>query len=310
MRAALLAPLALALLLAPLAARGEEAGAAGLTDPGAVMDAIPADHQGPVVKDAVVQDAQAILETPAAKADYKEEIEKESRGELPGEGILETPKLPAEPGTALRLAVTNSVPSTNVVKVARTSVPLEMAMWKRLLLDLPTQTVWQAECESFVPGLADAVQAGVTVTFGTGDFLRLDYAGDNTYRVTCSNGLVRVSFPGSEVSDLRPLREGEWPWDDLLGIPLQGSLSNYYTRAYQEGALWRYDFFMEPEAQQRLRPRSRELPFVAIRRHVWVDKSKMRVVKTYRRTVGGEEYTFVFAGSDFTGPAESREEKE
>ncbi|MBO7542869.1 hypothetical protein J6T93_03035 [bacterium] len=183
-------------------------------------------------------------------------------------------------------------PATNLPE--RVSVARDVAIWQKVYLEMETQCVWKAECESIVPGLLTPVLTPVNVTFGPKDFLRLDHEGECAYRVTHSNNVLSVVFPGSEIGDKRILRPFEYAWDDLLGIPIQGSLTNYYTGAFKDGELWRYDFIMLPEAQLRFRQKAATFPYVTIRRHVWFDKVKQRIVKTYRRALNGSETTIIF----------------
>ena len=67
-----------------------------------------------------------------------------------------------------------------------------------------------------------------------------------------------------------------------------------FTGVFQDGELFRYDFVLLPEAQLRFRKRYNDYSHVAIRRHVWFDKTKQRIVKTYRRALNGSETTFIF----------------
>ena len=174
------------------------------------------------------------------------------------------------------------------------NVAMDVAVWQKVYLESETQCVWKAESDSIVPGLLSSVQANVTVTFGPKDYLCLDYEGENAFRATSSNSLLCVFFPGSEISDKRIAGPYEYAWDDLLGIPIQGSLTNYYTGVFQDGELFRYDFVLLPEAQLKFRKRYNDYSHVAIRRHVWFDKTRQRIVKTYRRTLNGSETTFIF----------------
>lgn len=186
------------------------------------------------------------------------------------------------------------LPQLNTNKPERVNVALDVAVWQKVYLETETQSVWRAESESITEGLIAPVQAPLAVSFGPKDFLRLEYEGESAFRATYSNSLLTVSFPGSEVSDKRFLRPFEYAWDDLLGIPIQGSLTNFYTGAFRDGELWRYDFVMLPEAQLKFRQKAATFPYVTIRRHVWFDKVKQRIVKTYRRTLDGSETTLIF----------------
>ena len=216
------------------------------------------------------------------------------------------PQVALESGTNAVAKTEELVPPKAAAAVAKETVgeqteqassvnaAMDIAVWQKTYLESETQCVWKAESDTIVPGLLSSVQANVTVTFGPKDYLCLDYEGENAFRATCSNSLVSVFFPGSEISDKRIAGPFEYAWDDFLGIPIQGSLTNYYTGVFQDGELFRYDFVLLPEAQLKFRKRYNDYSHVAIRRHVWFDKTKQRIVKTYRRTLNGSETTFIF----------------
>ena len=240
--------------------------------------------------------ASKVVLDPSVQEDAKAIVDK-ARTAAPPQGVLESgtnvvkkteelvpPKAAAATGKIEELAE----------QASSVNVAMDVAVWQKVYLESETQCVWKAESDSIVPGLLSSVQANVTVTFGPKDYLCLDYEGENAFRATSSNSLLCVFFPGSEISDKRIAGPYEYAWDDLLGIPIQGSLTNYYTGVFQDGELFRYDFVLLPEAQLKFRKRYNDYSHVAIRRHVWFDKTRQRIVKTYRRTLNGSETTFIF----------------
>lgn len=231
------------------------------------------------------EDAKAIVDSARTAAAPKAALESGTNAVAKTEELV--PPKAAAP-VAKEIAAEQTEPAGSV------NVPMDIAVWQKTYLESETQCVWKAESDSIVPGLLSSVQANVTVTFGPKDYLCLDYEGENAFRATCSNSVMCVFFPGSEISDKRIAGPYEYAWDDLLGIPIQGSLTNYYTGVFQDGELFRYDFVLLPEAQLRFRKRYNDYSHVAIRRHVWFDKTKQRIVKTYRRALNGSETTFIF----------------
>ena len=238
-----------------------------------------------VLDPASSEDAKAIVDSARSAAAPKAALESGTNVVAKAEELL--PPKAAAP-VAKEIAAEQTEPARSV------NVPMDIAVWQKIYLESETQCVWKAESDAIVPGLLSSVQANVTVTFGPKDYVCLDYEGENAFRSTCSNSVMCVFFPGSEISDKRITRPYEYAWDDLLGIPIQGSLTNYYTGVFQDGELFRYDFVLLPESQLWFRKRYNDYSHVAIRRHVWFDKTKQRIVKTYRRAMDGSETTFIF----------------
>ena len=240
--------------------------------------------------------ASKVVLDPSVQEDAKEIVDK-ARTAAPPQGVLESGtnvvKKTEELVPPKAAAATEKIEEL-AEQASSVNVAMDVAVWQKVYLESETQCVWKAESDSIVPGLLSSVQANVTVTFGPKDYLCLDYEGENAFRATSSNSLLCVFFPGSEISDKRIAGPYEYAWDDLLGIPIQGSLTNYYTGVFQDGELFRYDFVLLPEAQLKFRKRYNDYSHVAIRRHVWFDKTRQRIVKTYRRTLNGSETTFIF----------------
>ena len=240
--------------------------------------------------------ASKVVLDPSVQEDAKAIVDK-ARTAAPPQGVLESGtnvvKKTEELVPPKAAAATEKIEEL-AEQASSVNVAMDVAVWQKVYLESETQCVWKAESDSIVPGLLSSVQANVTVTFGPKDYLCLDYEGENAFRATSSNSLLCVFFPGSEISDKRIAGPYEYAWDDLLGIPIQGSLTNYYTGVFQDGELFRYDFVLLPEAQLKFRKRYNDYSHVAIRRHVWFDKTRQRIVKTYRRTLNGSETTFIF----------------
>lgn len=240
--------------------------------------------------------ATKVVLDPSVQEDAKAIVDK-ARTAAPPQGVLESGtnvvKKTEELVPPKAAAATEKIEEL-AEQASSVNVAMDVAVWQKVYLESETQCVWKAESDSIVPGLLSSVQANVTVTFGPKDYLCLDYEGENAFRATSSNSLLCVFFPGSEISDKRIAGPYEYAWDDLLGIPIQGSLTNYYTGVFQDGELFRYDFVLLPEAQLKFRKRYNDYSHVAIRRHVWFDKTRQRIVKTYRRTLNGSETTFIF----------------
>ena len=240
--------------------------------------------------------ASKVVLDPSVQEDAKAIVDK-ARTAAPPQGVLESGtnvvKKTEELVPPKAAAATEKIEEL-AEQASSVNVAMDVAVWQKVYLESETQCVWKAESDSIVPGLLSSVQANVTVTFGPKDYLCLDYEGENAFRATSSNSLLCVFFPGSEISDKRIAGPYEYAWDDLLGIPIQGSLTNYYTGVFQDGELFRYDFVLLPEAQLKFGKRYNDYSHVAIRRHVWFDKTRQRIVKTYRRTLNGSETTFIF----------------
>ncbi|MBR5623843.1 hypothetical protein IKW72_02390 [bacterium] len=275
--------LLLLFLLCPLAALSEEDSASAAAKPAAAKV---------VLDPAAKEDAKAIVDSarPAGASEFQQEkteaapLSHSSAENSTNVTVRSEAKVPQKVET----------PKEKKEKNERINVAMDIAVWQKVYLESETQCVWRAESDSIVEDLLTSVQAPATITFGPKDLLRIDYGGELAYRADYSNGILSVSFTGSPLSDKRLLRPFEYPWDDLLGIPIQGSLTNYYTGAFRDGELWRYDFVLLPEAQLRLRKDYNQYSYVALRRHVWFDKTKQRIVKTYRRALDGSETTLMF----------------
>lgn len=259
-----------------------------------------------VLDPAAQEDAQTILDSAQTSPAAENQAELKKLG-VPPQGALEngtnevsavkikeTAPVKAGEKAAESEAPRPAAQAARTEKGGRANAAMDIAVWQKIYLESETQCVWQAETDSVVEDLLTSVQAPATVTFGPKDLLRIDYGGELAYRADYSNGILTVSFTGSPLRDKRLLLPFEYPWDDLLGIPIQGSLTNYYLGAFQEGELWRYDFVLLPEAQMRFRKKIDQYSHVALRRHVWFDKVRQRIVKTYRRALDGAETTFIF----------------
>ncbi|MBR5901312.1 hypothetical protein IKZ40_03095 [bacterium] len=275
--------LLLLFLLCPLMVAAEEDGAPAPAKPAAAKV---------VLDPAAREDAKTIVDNarPVGTTEYQKEksspisAAQTSAESATGAVVRSEAKVPQKAET----------PKEKKEKNERTNVAMDIAVWQKVYLESETQCVWRAESDSVVEDLLTSVQAPATITFGPKDLLRIDYGGELAYRADYSNGILSVSFTGSSLCDKRLLRPFEYPWDDLLGVPIQGSLTNYYTGAFRDGELWRYDFVLLPDAQLRLRKDYNQYSYVALRRHVWFDKTKQRIVKTYRRALDGSETTFIF----------------
>ena len=270
-------------LFSPCAARSEEP----------ILGSDPKPAGAKIVLDpSSTEDAKTILENarPVGTGEYQQESADPAPAVKPAAEKATNAVVKSEAKVPQKV----EKPDGKKEKGERINVAMDIAVWQKIYLESETQCVWRAESDSIVEDLLTSVQAPATISFGPKDLLRIDYGGELAYRADYSNGFLSVSFTGSPLRDKRILRPFEHPWDDLLGIPIQGSLTNYYPGAFRDGDLWRYDFVLLPDAQLNFRRNYSQYSYVALRRHVWFDKTKQRIVKTYRRALDGSETTLIF----------------
>ncbi len=144
------------------------------------------------------------------------------------------------------------------------------------------------------PGMGEPVTSDCRVEFQATNVLRKEVRGQYPYSVFISNGTVTTEFPGTNARDVRPLAAQEDVLADFLGMCTFPDEAAFSFEFSVEGTLHVVAAVLRPRQRQDLSRNLVANAGVAVKRTIWIDPDKRRIVKTCRVTLGQTEETCEF----------------
>ncbi|GEM_PF-3295698 len=143
------------------------------------------------------------------------------------------------------------------------------------------------------PGGAEFVISEASFFFKSTNYFFMNVSGECPYKTVVSNNLVYTTFTKTGETDIRPLETGEKIFEDFLGVSHFVDQSKFIFHFTVEDNLYVVSAVLKPEVCTELSLELHNNARKALKRQLWVDTAKDKVVKSQVITLEGKE-TFYY----------------